>query len=206
MLPGEDQPAGETGDDFVELLDDRDDLSAKAASPAPASATDPAAGPRSPVPRAHPVRCLLRRLWRGAGSALGILGLLILAAIPVGIGGAFLAAAAPVQVNSVAYLAGWGRTDIFVPVSHAEACDDSGGCKGRTSGYLASSHESVSWDSQVPVDMPFPVHAPVIVWGLGRYLISGAFEAVVFAVLALFAEAMGLAIMTVPWRVFREQW
>jgi hypothetical protein len=70
----------------------------------------------------------------------------------------------PNEVNAIAYLAGAGAADTFIPVTHSTTCSR-GSCTTVTLGYLASNGASTAWPGDVPLSKPVPVRAPVWVAG-----------------------------------------
>jgi uncharacterized protein (DUF779 family) len=86
-----------------------------------------------------------------------------------------------------------------VPTSSGQRCDgNSGSCSPETDGYLTRDHDAVTWDGNVSLGTPFTVRAPVIAWGMGRYLIGSTPGAIGFVVLSLMLELLGGAFVLVP--------
>jgi hypothetical protein len=73
----------------------------------------------------------------------------------------------PQVVDSVAYLAGFGDTEIFVatraPISDTNCA--TGPCSDETPGILEPSHVAVDWPGSVPIGYRAPVRKPV--WSYG---------------------------------------
>jgi hypothetical protein len=66
----------------------------------------------------------------------------------------------PNEVNAIAYLAGAGAADTFIPQAHSTTCSR-GSCTTVTLGYLGSNGASATWPGDVPLSKPIPVRAPV---------------------------------------------
>ncbi len=71
----------------------------------------------------------------------------------------------PNQVNAYAYVAGAGKSVMFVPQSYSVSCHSGrggGGCLTATNGVLETDPPvSVAWNGQVPLGQPFQVRRPV---------------------------------------------
>jgi len=118
-----------------------------------------------------------------------VLGCLVL--IPV----AYL----PRQVDAVAYLAGFGHQDTFIPVSHRQACGQDG-CSTVTDGILKETGEDVTWSARVTLGRPFPVRAPVWLTGPGTELVLSASTAAGTTIIGLYFEitAAVMALVAIP--------
>jgi hypothetical protein len=124
---------------------------------------------------------------QGAGVILGvILACLVLPAL------LYL----PRQVDAVAYLAGAGPQDTFVPVSHRQVCGKEG-CSTVTDGILENGGESVTWPGRTPLGRSFTVRTPVWAAGPGRTLTPGTGTATGRVILGLFFDVIAAFAMAV---------
>jgi hypothetical protein len=93
----------------------------------------------------------------------------------------------PRQVDAVAYLAGFGHRDTFIPVSYRQDCGQ-GGCSTVTDGILKQTGQKITWPGQVTLGRPFPVRAPAWASGPGAELILSAGDAAGQTIIGLYFE------------------
>jgi hypothetical protein len=110
----------------------------------------------------------------------------------------------PKQVDGVAYLAGAGSHDTFVPVSYGQVCGRSS-CSTVTDGFLQQSGADVTWSGRVPLGQSVPVRAPVWDWGSGRTLISGTGDAIGVTILGLFFDFLAVVMVIAVTAVVRHR-
>ncbi|MGH3193353.1 MAG: hypothetical protein ACRDOL_40100 [Streptosporangiaceae bacterium] len=110
----------------------------------------------------------------------------------------------PRQVDAVAYLAGAGHLDTFLPVSYSQVCGKVG-CSTVTDGILEDDGAAVTWPGQVPLDRSFSVRAPVWAAGPGSDLIPSAGTAVDRLILGLLFEVLAaiMVLAAVPGTRYR---
>jgi hypothetical protein len=127
-----------------------------------------------PVP-AHPFRTPVRH------RKSHVVGWVALATFPL-----LLVVVLPDQVNAVAYLAGAGKTETFLPQSYELVCSRFG-CQYWTDGVLQTNPPvSVTWPNQVPLGQPFSVRQPWWNgWGHPDLMNGGAAGAAIAGVLLL---------------------
>lgn len=118
----------------------------------------------------------------------------------------------PAVVDGAAYLAGAGKTVVFVPAYHETTCTQYN-CQTSTVGILETGGAGVqaTWPNVVPLGRSFRVRQPMWRWGLGEALINNDGIAVAAVLISLLME--GTAVLVVirliklagNWRRHRQQ-
>jgi len=104
--------------------------------------------------------------------------------------------ALPVLVNAAAYLAGAGRSVMFMPTSTHEDCGRHGQCSIVTNGFLQNpARTPATWPGQVPLGKPFPVRQPAWAWGWGSHLITSELTAVGSLLASLLFEGLSVLVL-----------
>lgn len=163
------------------------------AQAAPLAAHDPSRRHAHHYPPRHWLTWTLR--WTG------MLLILVVAVLSV-----------PAVFDGAAYLAGAGKTVVFVPAYHDTTCTQYD-CQTSTIGILETGGAGVqaTWPDVVPLGRSFRVRQPMWRWGLGEALINNDGIAVAAILISLLME--GTAVLVViriiklagNWRRHRRQ-
>jgi uncharacterized membrane protein len=114
----------------------------------------------------------------------------------------------PDQVNGIAYLAGAGKSVIFMPESYQQICGRSG-CYNETNGTLLTFPPvSATWPDQVPLGQSFSVRQPFWNgWGSPDLMNGGEAGGVIFGIIIFDVPAILIiyAMVRLVWRKLRHR-